>query len=464
VNVTGYCVKCGAKFSDGAKYCPKCGNPVANNGFTDLNEQKKKKISGLSIVSFVLSFTVFFSIIAAVLATIDLAHHKDRKIVLSVIALIIGVALSVVFLFVILPSISSSSDTYYMSYTPPTSSTAKDNSINTNDTEENEGKAEESADGYKSSCKEIPYEDIAREPDAYNGENVAIRCKVRQVIEVDSLSSAYLVYEDAGGISSSWLVYYERGQGEKRILENDYVTVYGVCRGLTTYEGLMGQSVSVPALEAKYIDIQVLYEPEYSSQVVMYKEYSQTYSDRLEYYAVVEVKNTGKSNIYITGEQFNIEDKEGHLLLTDEFSISKCPDIIKPGEIGYIYSNYGIELSETASSDDVVFKPEFNVKSTYSEPVIYDTYDTSVIDGNYGVALTGRLTNNTDEELSYIRIHVIYYDEAGNVLGASGSNITGVPSGSTSAFEISGMMMNDDFTAEDVSEYKVFAYKSFYGE
>ena len=61
------------------------------------------------------------------------------------------------------------------------------------------------------------------------------------------------------------------------------------------------------------------------------------------YRAIVEVENTGESNIYLSGTAFDIEDANGHLLQSDSM-ISCCPDVIFPGEKGYLYTQYGFSL------------------------------------------------------------------------------------------------------------------------
>ena len=48
-------------------------------------------------------------------------------------------------------------------------------------------------------------------------------------------------------------VTYERPNSDKRILEDDRVTIYGECNGLYTYETIMGGSVTLPKFEAETV-------------------------------------------------------------------------------------------------------------------------------------------------------------------------------------------------------------------
>ena len=50
-------------------------------------------------------------------------------------------------------------------------------------------------------------------------------------------------------------VTYTPKDGESRILEDDIITIYGEMQPLKTYTTVMGASVSIPAIDAKYIEI-----------------------------------------------------------------------------------------------------------------------------------------------------------------------------------------------------------------
>ena len=58
------------------------------------------------------------------------------------------------------------------------------------------------------------------------------------------------------GYDDTILVYYEAQEGDSRILEDDIVTMYGMLGGTYTYKTVMGNSLTVPLLYAKYISIE----------------------------------------------------------------------------------------------------------------------------------------------------------------------------------------------------------------
>ena len=45
-------------------------------------------------------------------------------------------------------------------------------------------------------------------------------------------------------------------EGELRILEDDIITIYGEMMDLKTYETVMGSSVTIPQVYARYIELE----------------------------------------------------------------------------------------------------------------------------------------------------------------------------------------------------------------
>lgn len=113
-------------------------------------------------------------------------------------------------------------------------------------------KEKNSIQNYKSSCKSFDYTDVARNPGNYKGKRIKASGRVIQVMEGLNGNVTLRVRESNNRI---WYVTITLGSGESRILENDRVTVYGICQGVTTYETVLGASVTIPKIEAKYIDI-----------------------------------------------------------------------------------------------------------------------------------------------------------------------------------------------------------------
>ena len=102
------------------------------------------------------------------------------------------------------------------------------------------------------SCQTVVYEDVERNPNTYEETNIKVTGTVIQVSE-GLFDSVTLRVEENGNI---WYVTYSRkDENEARILEDDYVTIYGTCTGIKSYTSVLGSSITIPSLQAEYIDI-----------------------------------------------------------------------------------------------------------------------------------------------------------------------------------------------------------------
>ncbi len=112
---------------------------------------------------------------------------------------------------------------------------------------------------YRESCVSIGYKDIARMPDDYNGLDVYFKGQVVQVMESSFSSSVTYrinVNQDVYGYwEDTVYVTYKLPEGSPRILEEDIVVFYGICKGTYTYSSVLGNNITIPAVDAKIIDI-----------------------------------------------------------------------------------------------------------------------------------------------------------------------------------------------------------------
>lgn len=113
---------------------------------------------------------------------------------------------------------------------------------------------------FKDSCKTYTYKDVARDPDKYKGKNMKYTGEVLQVIEPtwgDTVEYRIAVTRDDYGYDYDSVIYvtYTRAEGESRILENDIVTFYGTCDGIYSYTSALGGKVTIPKVEAKYLEL-----------------------------------------------------------------------------------------------------------------------------------------------------------------------------------------------------------------
>lgn len=98
------------------------------------------------------------------------------------------------------------------------------------------------------------YEDILRNPDKHDGKQYQIYGKVLQKIE-GSFYNALRVGTSGGFYDSVFYVTYIPFAMDENVIEDDYVTIYGTCDGVETYETIMGASVTIPSMTAEKIKI-----------------------------------------------------------------------------------------------------------------------------------------------------------------------------------------------------------------
>lgn len=108
-------------------------------------------------------------------------------------------------------------------------------------------------------CKSYSYKELARDPEKFKGKNVKLQGEVIQVSEntfgngitlrVDITKDSYGFYSDT--------IYcnYTYSEGESKILEDDIITLYGISKGDTSYTSVLGQKITLPYIEIKYLDI-----------------------------------------------------------------------------------------------------------------------------------------------------------------------------------------------------------------
>ena len=114
----------------------------------------------------------------------------------------------------------------------------------------------EKIQAFKDSCQTYTYDEIARNPSDYMGENAKFRGEVIQIQEsgTDCVMRVN-VTQGSYGWSDTIYATYTRGNKESRILEDDIITMWGTLQGTKTYTTVLGASVTIPEMSVKYITV-----------------------------------------------------------------------------------------------------------------------------------------------------------------------------------------------------------------
>lgn len=182
-----------------------------------------------------------------------------------------------------------------------------------------------------------------------------------------------------------------------------------------------------------------------------------------EYYFLMEIKNTGDCDIYLDECYVDLEDSTGKLLQTGD-TMSNCPSVIKPGEVGYFYNGvFSNLLDDNVNIKDVdSIVPHVEIVPATKECIEYPISDITITE-EYGCAkIIGRVTNNTDDDDSGVYINVVFYNSEDKVIGITGTNVYDIKAGETKGFDCSSMYMAGDSKCEDIARCKVIAQKDYW--
>ena len=96
----------------------------------------------------------------------------------------------------------------------------------------------------KSDCKEISYKELNKNPDRYYGDNIKLQGRIMQISEGNPNGNYMLMYVNDDYNQLAYVEYYNN----TKFVEDDWVTVYGVCAGSYTYKTTSGGTYAVPSM------------------------------------------------------------------------------------------------------------------------------------------------------------------------------------------------------------------------
>lgn len=106
---------------------------------------------------------------------------------------------------------------------------------------------------YKDACKAADYEEIARDSNALKGRRFTFTGQIIQVMDGEYRMN--VTKSDYGFYDDTIVFTYDVGDGD-RLLEDDIVTIWGNSLGLVSYTTVLGQEVTIPAIEARIVELQ----------------------------------------------------------------------------------------------------------------------------------------------------------------------------------------------------------------
>ena len=107
---------------------------------------------------------------------------------------------------------------------------------------------------FKEQCQYTTFEDVSRRPEYFYGRPIMIYGKVLQAIELgDGMADYRIATRD--NRYDVFYIGYDRLEGEARILKDDIIIAWGICKGLVTFSNSLGGKVTVPGMRVYYMQI-----------------------------------------------------------------------------------------------------------------------------------------------------------------------------------------------------------------
>lgn len=112
---------------------------------------------------------------------------------------------------------------------------------------------------YKKQCKKYSFEELARNPSLMNGKFVKVTGEVVQVIKGYGNNISLRVNITKWGSYSTYYkdtvyINYVLPSNGEHILEDDIITIYGKASGEKSYTSAFGALITIPEIDAKYIE------------------------------------------------------------------------------------------------------------------------------------------------------------------------------------------------------------------
>lgn len=93
---------------------------------------------------------------------------------------------------------------------------------------------------------DVPYDEIARHPNDYDGELLTFSGEVAQVIESDGMTELRIAVD--GDYDDIIYGIYDNRILDSRLLEDDKIQFYGESCGIISYQSTLGETISIPSM------------------------------------------------------------------------------------------------------------------------------------------------------------------------------------------------------------------------
>ena len=175
----------------------------------------------------------------------------------------------------------------------------------------------------------------------------------------------------------------------------------------------------------------------------------------VDLHAIVEVKNTGTTDLYLDESTFYFCDEEGVILKEDNYA-EAYPKIISPGNSGYYYADTTLENVD--SVEEFRLTCNMNIYTSRSVIAYLETYDTKFTEESFGgVEASVKVKNPIAQEIKPTVV-VVLFDKDKKPIDVMTKTYETIPANATKRIELSNWYQPEGITLDDVAYYKVFSY------
>lgn len=233
------------------------------------------------------------------------------------------------------------------------------------------------------------------------------------------------------------------------------------------YDALKEATTQTSDTSSEELDVKNVSTIESSSEQSSEASYETTY-EGIHFYttsygdiytqAIVEVENTGNSDLYLDFSSYDLVDEKGTIIHSTSGSFMGYPRVISPGEKGYYCeSNY---MDQGTPTEGITIKPRLSIKNATIKKMNLEVSNTEIYNKEYGgIDLHGQVTNTTDTAQENVNVVAILFDADGVPFGHMITYISNtIQPGESAGFEIEPYALPEDITAASIADYKVFAF------
>lgn len=175
----------------------------------------------------------------------------------------------------------------------------------------------------------------------------------------------------------------------------------------------------------------------------------------VDLHAIVEIKNTGTTDLYLDESTFYFCDEEEVILKEDKY-VKAYPKIVAPGDSGYYYADTILENVDDVESFYLMW--DLNIYTNRTAIAYLETYDAELTEEYFGgVEASVKVKNPIDQEINPTVV-VVLLDKDHNPLDVMTKSYETIPANSTKRIEISNWYQPKNIALDDVVYYKAFSY------